>query len=88
MALIKETQTPFGITANYYRIMSYFENYDRMVAEGIYGLYASKEARDSGGAPIQEFRFEIPLTEINTVDAREDVYKWLKANVLLEAENG
>lgn len=88
MPLIKPTQTPYGIEANYFVIMSYSENYERMTAEGIYGLYVSKAACDAKSAPIQEFRFEIPLDAINTVDAREDVYKWLKENVLLEAENG
>lgn len=84
MALTKETSTPYGITANYYRLMSYSENYGRMVAECVYGLYASKEARDAGGSPIQEFRAELPLTD----DARPKVYTWLKGNLMEGAVDG
>jgi 5-methylcytosine-specific restriction endonuclease McrBC regulatory subunit McrC len=82
MGLRKMTVTEHALQADYYKVLSYQESFEDDAAHGVYGLYASKIAKDSGAKPIAVFNYSISLDLINSVDARQDVYAWLKTNAL------
>lgn len=73
MALRKSLATPFGVNAEYWRIIRVNENFDGQ-AEVFLAGYASDEARLAGNAPL-----DTRIVTIDSPDAtRADLYPLLK----------
>lgn len=77
MAIIKDFQTNFGITANYHRLLKVEINSLLQQIEMTIGIYISEEARDEGGNPLWHEYVRIPFNRLN-FDPRDIFYPLLQ----------
>lgn len=61
-----------GITADYWRIVRYKADFETNHYQAFLGLYASKEARQSGAKPLEVKEFVFQQGEFNTIEASSD----------------
>jgi len=85
MAIIRELETKFGISASYHRITAFNISYSNKKISLCVATYISKEARASFNQPVEEIDIEIPygdFTSFLNVNPIERGYGWLKDNVI------
>lgn len=77
MAVIKDFQTNFGITANYHRLLKVEIISENKMIELVVGVYVSEEARNQGGVPLWHEYVRIPFNNLS-LDPRDIFYPLLK----------
>lgn len=87
MAIIKDFQTNFGVTANYHRLLKVEINSVTQEVEMTVAVYISQEARDQGGVPIWHEYVRIPFNKLN-FDPRDIFYPLLQNYNLSYLEGG
>ncbi len=80
MALIKEYPTPFGVTANYHKIVKIELLSNRAVMNIMLAIYATEEAKNAGGAPLWNEYVEIPFSAFKS-DPRQAFYPLLETYI-------
>lgn len=87
MAIIKDFETNFGITARYHKLLKVEVSSASRQIELVVGIYVSEEARDSGGMPIWNEYVRIPFENLN-FDPRDIFYPLLQNYSLSYLKNG
>ncbi|MBN2794454.1 MAG: hypothetical protein JXR88_03540 [Clostridia bacterium] len=85
MAIIKELNTKFGISASYHRITAFNISYSSKKITICVASYLSKEARANKSIPIEELDIAIPFSDFSSflnVNPIVQGYEWLKQNVI------
>lgn len=77
MALIKNFDTSFGITANYHRLVKVEIDGINNQLTMMVAIYASEEARTEGSTPLWHEYVKIPFNRLS-VDPRDQFYPLLK----------
>ena len=80
MALIKDYPTPFGVTANYHKIVKIELLSNRAVMNIMVAIYATEEAKNAGGSPLWNEYVEIPFSAFKS-DPRQAFYPLLETYV-------
>ena len=78
MALIKEIDTEFGCTANYWNIGAVQEDFKGRGTEVTFYGYASKEAREAGKQPLSAGKVQISGDEYVAGADRAALYAIIK----------
>lgn len=77
MALNKDFQTKFGVTATYHKLLKVEVDAGREFVELIVGMYASEEAKNSGANSLWTEYVRVPFDRLN-FDPRDIFYPLLK----------
>lgn len=77
MAILKDFQTQFGVTATYHRLMNVEIDSNKQVVQLIVGVYISEQARNEGGNPLWHEYVKVPFDRLN-FDPRDIFYPLLK----------
>ena len=80
MALIKDYPTPFGVTANYHKIVKIELLSNRAVMNIMVAIYATEEAKNAGGTPLWNEYVEIPFSAFKS-DPRQAFYPLLETYI-------
>lgn len=78
MALLIEKQTPFGIPATYWRIISAQIDFGRNDMKVFMAGYASEVARESGAVPITQEQISFDIASLGPDQLRGVVYDVVK----------
>jgi hypothetical protein len=78
MALLKEIETEFGCTANYWNLGAVHEDFKGKGTEVTFYGYASKEARDAGKQPLSAGKVQIAGDEYVAGANRAALYAIIK----------
>jgi hypothetical protein len=76
MAIIKQISTPFGVPAQYHRLLRAEVISDERAVVLQVAAYASEEARRSGAQPLRIDQVRVPLSQF-VLDPREPFYRVL-----------
>ena len=76
MAIIKQISTPFGVPAEYHRLIRAEVISDERAVVLQVAAYASEEARRSGAQPLRIDQVRVPLSQF-VLDPREPFYRVL-----------
>lgn len=78
MALLIEKQTPFGIPATYWRVISAQIDFGRNGMKVFMAGYASEAARDAGADPITQEQISFDIASLGPDQVRGMVYAAVK----------
>ncbi len=78
MAIIKQISTPFGVPAEYHRLIRAAVISDERAVVLQVAAYASEEARRTGAQPLRIDQVRVPLGQF-VLDPREPFYRVLTA---------
>jgi hypothetical protein len=87
MAILKDFQTEFGVTANYHRLVKIEVDSNKQLVQLTVGIYISEEARNQGGNPLWYEYVRVPFDRLN-FDPRDIFYPLLKDYNLSYLTNG
>lgn len=87
MAILLKTKLSNGVTAEYWRIESYFESVNKQTAGVEVALYTNAEDRHNGYEPLDRKVFEVPLDVVDTVVIQDSIYPYLQEHDLTGGQN-